>query len=70
MVTATIPRAELQAIGERHGDEHWAGNGSDPEAWTIRAAAGLLRQSHDPDYHAEADDLDVLVDRYEREANA
>jgi hypothetical protein len=63
-MTTTIPRAEVQAIADRHDDPSVmsliAFNTK-----TIRHYADLLRTAHD---NAEADDLDALADRYEREA--
>lgn len=63
----TIPRAEVTAILERHND-HWAGTG-DLEVWIVRGCAASLRQSTEADWIAEADELDALADRYEREAS-
>jgi hypothetical protein len=60
-----IPRARLAPILDRH-DDHWAGT-HDLEAWTVRNVADLLRQSPDPDYRAEADELDALVDEIEKD---
>jgi hypothetical protein len=61
-----IPRDRLTPILDRHNDV-WNGT-HDPEAWTVRGAAQLLRQSPEPDYRAEADELDALVDEVEAAA--
>jgi hypothetical protein len=72
---ATIPRAELNAVLERYDDE-WAGTGDFAVEVVRRAAADFRRfaaapiDSEDPARDlAEADDLDALADRYEREGN-
>lgn len=66
----TIPRAEIQAIGRRYGSDYDLD--FDPSAEWARATAALLREESaqfptTPELRAEADDLDALVDRIERE---
>lgn len=67
----TIPRAEIQAIAERH--RHDYGLAHDPRAEWVRAEAEDLRTGRhrvsELDHPGQlADDLDALADRYEREA--
>lgn len=74
----TIPRAEINVIAEKYGD--FFGLDEDPPAEYIRAVAAdyrrnagdtrLLTPDESADFRAEANDLDALVDRYEKAANA
>jgi hypothetical protein len=66
MTTARIPRAEANAICEKHGD-FW-GLTEDPPAEVVRHVADDYRTSdeYDPARVAIAADLDALVDRIER----
>lgn len=69
----TIPRAELNKVGHRHGID-WNLD-ADPTLEWVRAAAADLREET-PDFPTteellcEADDLDALADRYERKTVA
>jgi hypothetical protein len=67
----TIPRAEINAVGHRHGID-WNLDFEASVGW-VRAQANLLRAESPqfpttPELRAEAADLDALADRYEREA--
>lgn len=71
----TIPRAEINAVMERYGDS-WSGRRDVPVEQARATAADYRRYAEDPtadgqspeQFLAEADDLDALADRYEREA--
>jgi hypothetical protein len=73
-MTVTIPRAELNALAERHGD--FFGLDEDPPVTWARDLAAeyrhnasdrrVLTAAEGADMLAEADDLDALADRYER----
>jgi hypothetical protein len=71
----TIPRAEIHAIGAKYGDDALP-LATDPSAELVRSIAAGNRDAvkawGDVPYGgtllAEADDLDALVDRIEREA--
>jgi hypothetical protein len=72
-MTITIPRAEIQAVAAKHKVDYDLD--FDPPAEWVRATVAFLRAGVDfngtptPEVLAEADDLDALVDRYEREAS-
>ncbi len=66
-MTALIPRADIEAILERHSEPPFvdlSGGGLSP-VW-VRS----LADSYRPGAVAIADDLDALADRYEQEAAA
>lgn len=72
-MTVTIPRAEIQAIAARYADAFSLD--ADPPTHYVRAVAAGYRDDvsawNTPEadaLRAEADDLDALADRYEREA--
>jgi hypothetical protein len=77
-MTTLIPRAEVDTVMERYGDD-WPGS-YDVPVETVRAVAKDCRRYADGtkpkppladlspnQFRAEADDLDALADRYERE---
>lgn len=70
-MTTTIPRADIQAVIERHGAPYSI-EGDVSCVWVrevAEVARDVARVSVTPDkLLAEADDLDALADRYEREA--
>lgn len=72
-MTTTIPRAELNAVGRRHGIDYDLD--FDPSIEWVRAMSAHLRAGDtfvDPpsaEVLAEAADLDALADRYERKAS-
>lgn len=67
----SIPRAELQAVADRHGMDYNL-EGDPTVAWVRDFAAGLrfgVVVGSDPGgLLAEAADLEALADRYEQEA--
>lgn len=63
----TIPRAEIDAVMERYGDSWLSGVLAYGFAGMRRYAA-MLRVNGGSIDKAEADELDALADRYEREA--
>lgn len=70
----TIPRAEIDAVTDRHHDDGFFGN-HDMTVHEIRACTTHLRTAatacfpdNAEEIRAMADDLDALADRYEREA--
>jgi hypothetical protein len=73
----TIPRAEIDAVMQRYGDS-WAGRNDLPIEAVRKVAADYRLYADDESYdgqspdqfRAEADDLDALADRHEREVNA
>jgi hypothetical protein len=67
MTSTPIPRALVAEIIHRHGD-YWLLD-DDPPAHVVRGVATDLRTGESADI-AEADELDALVDRIEREEAA
>ena len=71
-MTVTIPRDEIHAVAKRYSINYDLD--FDPSAEWVRATAAHLRSGGDfgspsAAVMAEADDLDALVDRVEKEAN-
>lgn len=72
----TIPRAEIDAIANRHRVNYDLS--SDPGIEWVRRMSAWLRSDLDPNDSdpitkgllAEANDLDALADRYEQRASA
>jgi hypothetical protein len=72
-MTVTIPRAELDAIAERHNDSGFFGD-NDLTVQEVRACTAHMRADRPSgpahmEVRAMADDLDALADRHEREAS-
>lgn len=73
-MTATIPRAEINAVGHRHGVDY--NLDADPTAEWVRGVAMGLRNAYASGHGGfapaeilvEADDLDALADLHERKA--
>jgi hypothetical protein len=68
-MTTTIPRAEIDAVTERHNDDGFFG-AHDLTVQEVRACTAYMRadRSGGPataEAQALADDLDALADRYE-----
>ena len=72
-MATTIPRAEIDAIAKRYYGIEAELDVDPPTGWARTVAAHLRESSKadaDPDsLLTEADDLDALADRYEREAS-
>lgn len=70
-MTATVPRADLDTIATRHGVNYDLN--TDPSIQWVRDMAARLRRDltgadrYEQRLIAEADDLDALADRYEKE---
>lgn len=70
-MTATVPRADLDTIATRHGVDYDLN--TDPSIQWVRDMAAWLRcdltgaDRYEQRLIAEADDLDALADRYEKE---
>jgi hypothetical protein len=71
-MNTTIPRAEIDAVTNRHNDDGFFGD-NDLTVQEVRACTAYMRADR-PDgpapaeVQALADDLDALADRYERGA--
>jgi hypothetical protein len=72
----TIPRGEIHVIADRHDSPIADAFSTDPTVDELRSAASRIRSLSEvlttlearKSTAAEADDLDALADRYEREA--
>ncbi len=77
LMAVTIPRAEIQVIAERYGDKNITPSFDPSSSFIRQCAIDLARDADhlrrdDPARRkliAEADDLDALADRYEKEAS-